>query len=289
MTLADLAGLIKVAAVQWSLDKAPRMGAALAFYMAFSLAPLLLISIAIGGLVFGEKAARGQIISQVQDLIGREGGAVLQSMLAETKHPERGVAATIMGVALLLFGAGALFGELQDSLNWIWKVQAKPGRGLFVYLRNRIVAFTMVLATAFLLLLSIVISTLLSALETLGMWEAGALGQVFNFAVSFAAITLLFAMVYRFLPDAQIDWKDVWLGAAVTSLLFNIGKQLIGLYLGQTAVGSPFGAAASLAVLLIWLYYAAQIFLFGVELTKAYVVRFRGGVRPAPHADAIGV
>src|SRR5262245_39648255 len=156
MTFANLAGLVKDAAVQWSADNAPRIGAALAFYMAFSLAPLLLISIAIAGLIFGEEAARGQIITQVEGLIGREGGAVLQSMLAETNHPERGVAATIMGVALLLFGAGALFGELQDSLNWIWKVRAKPGRGLIIYLRNRFIAFNMVLVTAFLLLLSII-------------------------------------------------------------------------------------------------------------------------------------
>jgi membrane protein len=287
MKIADFFGIVKDAAAQWSEDNAPRLGAALAFYTAFSLAPLLLISIAIAGFIFGEEAARGQIIAQVQGLIGAEGGAVLQSMLVQSSQPDHGIIATLTGLFLLLFGAAALFGELQDSLNWIWKVRAKPGHSLIRYFKNRFLSFTMVLGTAFLLLVSLIVSALLSALGSMGIIEAGSFGQIINFAISFTVITLLFAMIYRFLPDAVIAWRDVWLGAVITSLLFGLGKFLIGLYLGQAAVGSPFGAAASLAVLLIWIYYAAQIFLFGVELTKAYVVRLRGGVRPAANAELI--
>jgi membrane protein len=287
MTRSDFFALIQDAASQWSADKAPRLGAALAFYTAFSLAPLLLISIAVAGLVFGEEAARGQIIAQVQGLIGPEGGAALQTMLIQSSEQERGIVATVTGLALLLFGAGALFAELQDSLNTIWRVQPKPGRGWIVFLQNRFLSFTMVLGTAFLLLVSLGVSTMLSALAKMGDWQTGFLGHTFNFLVSFAVVTLLFAMIYRFLPDVRIGWKDVWLGAAVTSALFGVGKLLIGLYLGQTAVGSPFGAAASLAVLLIWIYYAAQIFLFGVELTKAYAIRFGSGVRPASNAEMV--
>ena len=280
--------LAKDAGSQFMEDKAPRLGAALAYYTIFSLAPLLVIVIAIAGLVFRREAVAGQLAAEMQNLIGEQGAKAIEDMVASASKPQAGAIATIIGVAMLLFGAMGLFGQLQDAMNTIWEVQPKPGRGIMGFLRDRLLSLSMVLGTAFLLLVSLVITAALSALSGIfGNWQGGLIGQGVNALVSFAVISLLFAMIYRFLPDAKIAWRDVWLGAAITALLFVLGKWLIGLYLGHASVGSAYGAAGSLAVLLVWLYYSAQIFLYGAEFTKAYANRF--GSRIVPSENAVRV
>jgi membrane protein len=259
-------------------DKCPRLGGALAYYTAFSLAPLLLIAVAVAGLVFGREAAAGQLTAQFRDMVGEKGGTLVETMIAQSANPGSGMVATIVGTIMLLVGAIGVFGEVQDSLNTVWGVRPKEGRGWRGFLRDRFLSFSMVLGTAFLLLLSLVVSAVLAPL-------AGLLGQAAHLGVSFLVVTVLFAMIYRYLPDAIIAWRDVWLGAMVTSLLFSLGKLLIGLYLGRSAVASTFGAAGSLAALLIWLFYSAQIFLFGAELTRAFADRHGSGIIPAPHAE----
>ena len=280
--------LLETSALNWMDDKAPRLGAALAYYTAFSLAPLLVIVIAVAGLVFGPEAASGQIASQIKGVVGEDWARAIESMVASANKPSSSKMATALGIAMLFVGAAGLFGQLQDALNTIWKVQPKPGRGIVGFIHDRFLSFSMVLGTAFLLLVSLVISAGLAALGSLfGQWGVSLVGQAVNLVTSFAVITLLFAMIFRFLPDAKIGWRDVWLGAVVTSLLFSLGKFLIGLYLGQTGTASAYGAAGSLAVLLIWLYYSAQIFLLGAELTKAFADRF--GSRIVPKENAMPV
>jgi membrane protein len=281
----NLWALLKDAGSEWLEDKAPRLGAALAYYAVFSLAPLLVIVTAIAGLVFGQQAVQGHLSTQIQGLVGPDGAKAVEAMVASANKPASGTLASVLGVVMLLVGAGGLFGELQDALNTIWEVQPKPGRGLLGILRDRFLSFSMVLGTTFLLLISLVVSAALAALGSLfGDWTTSLVGQAVNLAVSFGVITLLFAMIYRYLPDATIAWRDVWFGAAVTAALFSVGKSLIGLYLGATGVASAYGAAGSLAVLLIWLYYSTQIFLFGAELTKAYANRFGGRIVPKANA-----
>jgi membrane protein len=277
--------LVKDSASAWMEDKAPRLGAALAYYTIFSLAPLLVLVIAIVGLVFGREAAQGQLLGQIRGLVGEQGGKAVQEMVAHAAQPSAGGLATALGIIMLLFGAMGLFGQLQDALNTVWEVQPKPGRGVLGFLKDRFLSFSMVLGVAFLLLVSLVINAWLAALAGLfGDWQASVLGYLVNGAVSFVVITLLFAMIYRFLPDAEIAWKDVWLGAVITSILFLLGKFLIGLYLGHSSVGSVYGAAGSLAVLLVWLYYSSQIFLFGAEFTKVYANTSGSRIVPAPNA-----
>jgi membrane protein len=280
--------LLQEAGNEWLEDKASRLGAALAYYTIFALAPLLLIVIAVAGFVFGEEAARGELFEQIRGLVGDQGAVAIEAMVANASQKESNTLATIIGVAMLLVGAAGLFGQLQDALNTIWEVQPKPGRGLWDFLRDRFLSFTMVLGCAFLLLVSLVISAVLAALGSLfGDWQASIVGQLINIVISFGVITGMFAMIYRFLPDVELAWADVWLGAAVTALLFTVGKWLIGLYLGHSSVGSAYGAAGSLAVLLVWLYYSAQIFLFGAELTKAYADRHGSRIVPMPNAEPV--
>ncbi len=283
---ADAWSLLKAAGNGWIDDKASRLGAALAYYAAFSLAPLLIITIAIAGVVFGKEATQNQVLTQVSGLVGKEGAAAIQAMIASASNPGSGLVAGIVGIVMLLVGAAGLFGQLQDALDTVWGVEPRSGLGILGFLRERFLSLTMVMGTTFLLLVSLVISAALSAVGGLfGHFLAGIVGQIANIVISFGFITLLFAMVYRFLPDAIIAWKDVWLGALVTSLLFTLGKQLIGMYLGYTATSSAYGAAGSFAVLLIWLYYSSQIFLFGAELTKAYAMRYGSRILPAANAQ----
>lgn len=280
--------LLQEAGAEWLDDKAPRLGAALAYYTIFALAPLLLIVIAVAGFVFGEEAARGELFEQIRGLVGDQGAAAIETMLANANQRESSTLATIVGVAMLLIGAAGLFGQLQDALNTVWEVQPKAGRGIWGFVRDRFLSFTMVLGCAFLLLVSLVISAVLAALGSLfGDWQTSFVGQIINIVISFGVITGLFAMIYRFLPDVQLAWKDVWLGAAITALLFTVGKWLIGLYLGHSTIGSTYGAAGSLAVLLVWLYYSAQIFLFGAELTKAYADRYGSRIVPKSYAEPV--
>jgi membrane protein len=251
--------------------------AALAYYSVFSLAPLLVISLALKSFVFRQSAAERQISDQLRGLLGDEGAQAVQSLLVSARKPTSGTLATILGVAALLFGASGVFGELQDSLNTIWKVQSKPGPGIWGIIRVRFLSFAMVLGIGFLLLVSLVISNLLSGLTAvLGDWLPSSqfLAQSINVAVSLATIKLLFAMMFKVLPDVTIAWRDVWLGAFVTALLFTVGKQLVGLYLGQTSIGSAYGAAGSVIIVLLWAYYSAQILILGAALTRVYACMY---------------
>jgi membrane protein len=290
MNLKALWAVVKDAGQQWLNDKAPRLGAALAYYTVFSLAPLLVIIIALVGLVFGQEAAQGQISAQMTGLVGPEGGKAIEAMVKSASEPRNGILGTVLGLIMLVFGATGVFGQLQDALDTIWDVKPKAGRGLWGIIRDRVLSFSMVLGIAFLLLMSLVVSAALTATMSLfGDFKSGIIGQVITTAIDLTVVTGLFAMIYRFLPDAKIAWKDVWFGAIVTSVLFAIGKLAIGLYLGSSGVASGFGAAGSLAVLLVWLYYSAQIFLFGAELTRSYAVLLGSGFEPKKNAELAGV
>jgi len=283
--------LLKETFNEWSEDKAPRLGAALAYYTIFSLAPLLIIVTGIAGLIFGEQAARGQIVAQLRETAGEPTASAIEELLKNTQETGGGSLAAILGLALLLFGATGMFVQLQDALNTIWKVTPKPGRPILSMLRDRLLSFALVVGTAFLLLLLLVVSAALAALNR--FMPPNALPgdthgwQVINALVSFAFCTLLFAMIYKILPDVRIAWRDVWVGAAVTALLFTAGKYLLSLYLGQSSTTSAFGAAASLVIVLLWVYYSAQILLFGAEFTRAYADRFGSQVCPTENAVRI--
>lgn len=254
------------------------MGAALSYYTAFSLSPLLIIVIAIAGLLFGPEAVEGYIVEQIGGLIGEETGRAIQAMIESSRKPAAGIIGSVVGVLTLAIGASGVFAELQDSLNTIWKVQPKTkGSGVMKMIRDRFLSFTMVLTIGFLLLISLLVH---AALAAFGKFMGGlfpgteALLHVINFVISFGVITLLFAMMFKMLPDVKIPWRHVWIGAGITALLFTIGKFLIGLYLGKSGIASPYGAAGSLIVMLVWVYYSAQIFLFGAEFTHAYATRY---------------
>jgi membrane protein len=290
MNLKSMVELLKATIADWQEDKASRLAAALAYYTVFSLAPLLVIVIAIAGLVFGPEAARDQIDNQLQSLLGRDGAEAAQTMIASANKPTTGIIASIINIAILLFGASGVFAQLQDALNTVWEVAPKPGQGIISVIRSRFLSFSMVLGIGFLLLVSLVLSAGLAAVGAyLSHLLPGLdfLWQIVNFVISFGVITLLFAMIYKILPDAKIAWGDVWIGAAITALLFTIGKFLIGLYLGNASVGSAYGAAGSLVVLLIWVYYSAQILFFGAEFTQVYATKYGSRIVPAKNAVAV--
>lgn len=274
MHLKQLWDLSRRSVRAWVDDYAPSMGAALAYYTLFSIAPLLIITIAVAGLVFGQEAARGEIVAQIQGLIGKEGALAVQGLLKSANAPAQDIVALVVSSITLLIGATTVVGELQSDLDRIWRVPAAATEnGLWTLLRRRLLSFGLVLGLGFLLLVSLIVS---AAIAAFGKWWDGlfagweALLHALDFTISFAITTLLFAMIYKFMPRAKIAWRDVWVGAAVTALLFEIGKFLIGFYLGKTSVASGFGAAASLVVLLVWVYFAAQIFLLGAEFTWVY-------------------
>jgi membrane protein len=284
MKLRDAWEMTKETFSEWNDDKASRLAAALAYYAVFSLAPLLVITIGVAGLVFGEDAAQGEIVAQLGGLIGVKGAALVEEMIAASRQESAGIAATALGIAVLLFGASGVFGQLQDALDTIWEVKPKPGRGWRGLVRDRFLSFTMVLGTGFLLLTSLTLSAVLTAVGTyleglLPFSEAWL--QIMNLVGSFALVTFLFALIFKVVPDATIAWRDVWIGAALTSLLFSLGKFLIGLYLGKSSMASTFGAAASLAILLVWVYYSAQILFLGAEFTQVYARRHGSRIRPA--------
>lgn len=287
MALKAIVELVKDTAVEWNEDKAPRLAAALAYYTIFSLAPLLIIAIAIAGALFGREAAQQEILAQVQALMGERGAAFIQTLIEAAAEPRTGAIASALGIVTLLFGAGGVFGQLRDALNTIWEVQPQPGpagiRGVLRAIRLNFLSFSMVLGVGFLLLVSLVIS---AGLEAVNRYAQGIIPglspvwQLANVLLSLAVITLLFALIFRVLPDVRVAWRDVWLGAALTSLLFNFGKTLIGLYLGRSNIGSAYGAAGSLVILLIWVYYSAQIFFFGAEFVQVYTRKYGSGVVP---------
>jgi len=273
MNVRTFGRLLKVTFGEWRQHNAPRLGAALAYFTVFSLAPLLIITIAVAGLAFGQEAARGQVVEQFQSLLGVESAGLIETMIASACNPAASIPAAIIGIVTLLLGALGVFGQLQDALNTIWEVAPQPGRGWRGLLRGRLVSFALVLTVGFLLLASLAVS---AGLAALGEYFGGLLPssewtlELMNSLISLAVITLLLASIFKVLPDVSLYWRDVWPGAALTALLFTPGKFLIGLYLGRSASGSAYGAAGALIVLLVWIYYSAQILLFGAEFTRVY-------------------
>ena len=284
---------LKDSVVKWIEDKPFQLAAALSYYTLFSLAPLLVILIAIAGFAFGKEAAQNQIVETIQGMVGRESAEAVQAMIQNTSNkPETGMIAALVGIIILMVGAAGVVGQLQISLNTIWGVQLKPGQGIWGLIRQRFISFAMILGIGFLLLVSLVISAVLSSLtQVLGTSLGGTalVAHGLDFLVSFAFVSALFAMIYKFLPDVQVDWQDVWIGAAITSFLFTIGKFLIGLYLGTSGVTSIFGAAASLITILLWVYYSSLIFFLGAEFTHVYARDYGSGVLPSDNAEKISL
>ena len=265
--------LFKQAFTEFGQDKVPRLGAALAYYTIFSLAPLLLIVIAIAGLAFGHDAAQNKIFEQLRGALGPTTASSVQEMVKNAAKPKAGTVATIIGVVTLILGASGVFGQLKDALNTIWDVEPKKGGGVMTLIKDRFLSFAMVFGIGFLLLVSLVIDTAIAAMgkyATNHLPGGEALWHGVELAFSFCVITVLMAMIFRLLPDLKIEWHDVWLGAALTSLLFVLGKFALGIYFAKSAVGSSFGAAGSLVIVLLWVYYSAQILLFGAEFTQVY-------------------
>jgi membrane protein len=283
--------LLRTTLTEWNEDKAPRLGAALAYYTIFAIAPLLIIAIAIAGLVYGKEAARGQVARETQAALGRPVAEAVQDLIEHTSRSGAGPIATVIGLGTLFFGAAGLFWQLQDALDTVWKVTPKPGRGIWGIIRDRSFSFVMVLGIGLLLLASLVVTTALMAVSQrvslpelpggISLWHA------VDGIVSVLFLTLLFAMIYKILPDAKIRWADVWTGAGLTALLFTIGRELIGWYLGYAGLASAFGAAGSVVLILFWVYYCAQIFLFGAEFTRVYA-SYRGSpLEPTSNAVAL--
>jgi membrane protein len=274
---------------EWLQDKAPQLGAALAYYTVFSLAPLVLVLLAIVGVIFRDDPAGtwDKITEQMGYFLDPSAVQVVQSIAQKASQSGKSTLATLIGVALAVFGASAVFGQLQDALNTIWGVKAKPGRGVWGFLRSRFLSFGMVAGICFLLLVSLAIEALLKAFSHYvqsvlpgGIVIALTIYVVFDFAV----VVLLFAMIFKFLPDVEIQWRDVWIGAVITAILFGIGKWLLSFYLGSGAAGSAYGAASSLITLLLWVYYSSQILLFGAEFTQVYASRAGRRLKPAKYA-----
>ncbi len=270
--------LVKRSARAWIDDYAQSMGAALSYYTVFSLAPLLLIVVSIAGLVFGEDAARGEIFGQLAGLLGDDAAKAVEDVLASLNKPTQSITSALIGVGVLLIGATSVFAELQDALDRIWRAPVRHNTGgLWGLLRARLLSFGMILGIAFLLMVSLVIEAVIAAL---GHWWSDFFGgwnlllQLVNLAVGFGLTTLVFAMIYKLMPRVQVQWRDVWIGALVTAVLFTAGKSLIGIYIGKTGVASGFGAAGSLIIVFIWVYFSAQIFLVGAEFTWIYARMF---------------
>ena len=284
----DFWAVIRRSADAWVDHRAGSKGAALAFYTLFSMAPILVLAIAGAGHVFGASAAQGEIVAQVEALIGRNGAGAIRALLDGARDPVLGLAATIAAGMLLLVGATSVFVELKASLDEIWGLDPRKGLGVIRFLRTRLYSFGLVLVLAFLLLVSLALSAALAVLERYasGLATYTVLAALAP-AISFAVITCLFAVIYKALPDAPLSWRDVWIGAAFTAGLFTLGKYAIGLYLGNSAVASSFGAAGSLIALLLWVYYSAQIFFFGAECTRQYAIGF-GSLR-SEQADEAGI
>jgi membrane protein len=278
MSYRDIAGLFKSAAVNWVQDYAQSMGAALAFYTMFSIAPLLLIVIAVAGFAFGEEAARGEIYEQLGELLGDQGALAVEGLLESVGKPGKSALATFFGLVFLFIGATTVFAELQDAFDRIWRAPPRAGAaGLWNIVRVRLLSFGMILGIGFLLMVSLVFSAAMAAMNA--KWNPlfsgwATVAKSIELAISLVLATAVFAMMYKTMPRVRIDWKDVWVGAAVTSLLFLAGKFLIGVYIGHSNISSAFGAAASLVVVLLWVYYSAQIFLYGAEFTRVYTHKF---------------
>ncbi len=280
---------LKTTINEWVEAEPFQLAAALSYYTLFSLAPLLLIAIGVAGLVFGREAAQNQIVETLQGMIGQDSAKAVQEMIqASSEKPKTGMLSTIIGFVALLFGAGGVVGQLQTSLNKMWEVTPKPGQGIWGFLRQRFFSFAMVLAIGFLLLVSLVVTAVLSSFTSMltsFLGDATFVAHAIDILVSFGFVTLLFALIYKYVPDVEIQWRDVWVGAALTSILFTVGKYLIGLYIGTSGVSSTFGAAGSLITILVWVYYSSLIFFLGAEFTRVYATQYGSGVAPAENAQ----
>jgi membrane protein len=269
--------LLVGAVEEWINDRASSKGAALAFYTLFSLAPILIMVLAIAGAIFGEEAARGAIFRELNGLVGPAGAEAIQLLLANARNPKAGVLATLTALGLLVIGATTVFGELKDSLDEIWEVPPAHQPGIILFIRSRLLSFSLILVLAFLLLVSLSVNAALAVLEKYlgGFWgDATYVMLAMTSAISFAVIAALFAAIYKLLPQVRLPWRDVWVGAIVTAGLFLIGKKLIGAYLGNNEFVTSFGAASSIIALLMWVYYSAQVFFLGAELTRQYALWF---------------
>src|SRR5207248_1554376 len=277
--VADAFSLLKQTFSEWLEDKAPQLGAALAYYTVFSLAPLVLLLLAIVGFLFHNDPAGAwrKMTEQMSYFLDKSAIDLVGNIAQKASQPHKGLLATIIGILLALFGASGVFGQLQDALNTIWGVKAKPGAGIGAFVRARFLSFAMVAGVCFLLLVSLAVESLLQAvfhhLQT-SFPSGGFVALSAYFIFDFLVVAVLFAMIFRFLPDAKIRWRDVWIGAGLTAAFFLIGKWALGLYLGSGAAGSAYGAASSLITLLLWVYYSAQILLFGAEFTQVYTNQF---------------
>jgi len=287
----DIKSIFSASLGEWSKHKAPRLGAALAFYTLLSFAPLLLVLVSVVGMVLGHQTAEADVVAQVQSLVGSQSAKAAEALIEGSRNTTQGIIATIFGAFTLLFGASGVLIELRDALNTIWEVPTPERSGLKKisgFVKERLFSFALVLAVAFLLVVSLAVSAWISAL---GEWSASILPahevilHIVNSAVSFAIITGLFSAIYKFLPDIRIEWRDVILGGAVTSLLFNIGKLALGIYLGKASFASTYGASASIVVLIVWVYYSGQIFFLGAEFTKTFANCY--GSQPSRRPDAL--
>ena len=290
--VAAIVPLLKQTVNEWLEDKAPQLGAALAYYTVFSLAPLILLLLAIAGMIYRNDpgGSWGNISAQLANFLDKSTFELVQQIAQKASQPSKSFWATVISIALALLGASGVFGQLQDALNTVWGVKAKPGLGISGFLRARFLSFAMVGGICFLLLVSL---TLESLLKGFSHWVQAtvpgglAVALTVYYVFDLAMVTLLFAMIFRYLPDVQVRWNDVWLGAFVTTLLFVVGKWALGLYLGSGAAGSAYGAASSLITLLLWIYYSSQILLFGAEFTQVYARKFGGEVKPDDFAICV--
>lgn len=292
MSIRQVSWLLKETVKEWNADKASRLAAALAYYTTFSLAPLLVIVIAIAGFFFDKASVQEQLTQQIQSLVGSEGASFAQTALenANTPGENTSLIASIISIVLLIVGATGVFGQLQESLNVVWNVEAKPKNAAEGFVRKRLLSFAMLLTIGFLLMVSLVLSTVLAASSTyLSSLLPGAevLWQLLNTGLSLVIITVMFALLFKYVPDVNIVWNDVWIGSFITAVLFTIGKFLLGTYLGNSGFSSTYGAAGSVIIILAWVYYSAQILFFGAEFTQVYARRYGSRIRPDKHAVAL--
>jgi len=284
--LAEVVTTLKQTGVQWSDDEAARLAASLALYTLLSIAPMLVIAVSVAGMVFGAEAARGQISHQISVIVGPEAGKAIEGLVANAQNPGSGILSSIVGMAVLIFGASGVFGELQSTLNRIWEVKPRPGRGIMGILRDRFLSFSMVMGVAFLLLVSLVVSAALAGMT--GYFQSliplPALWHVVDIVVGLALETVIFALMFKVVPDVKIGWRDVWVGGLATAVAFSIGRIALAWYVGRSATESPFGAAGSLVALVVWIYYSAQILFLGAEFAQVYAARYGSRIVPSKNA-----
>jgi len=289
MKVNDIIDLVRTTVKEWSEDKAARLGAALAYYTIFSIGPLVLIMVAIAGAVFGQEAAQGQVVNSIRGVVGDAGAEIIQETLQHAAKPDAGIVNSLIGMGTLLLAATGIFGQLQDALNTIWEVRPKGG-GIVGMLKERLLTFFLVLGTGVLLLAALIVNALLALMHDalVNAIPGGAFVlQILNYLVTFGLMTLVFAVIYKVLPDVYIRWRDVWIGAAVTAALFMLGQLVLALYLSFSNPGTAYGAAGSLVIVLVWIYYTSQIVFLGAEFTQVYAHKFGTDLRPTPNAEWI--